>query len=155
MALYKVRGVFGELHMFHPASHCALPAIMGRIPVDAAAALRGRWRCKERHRHQTTYMACPCVPPSHMQVGDLSAPQLRFKVDVNARENHMSGASLALADTFALVVVEVTQKTLRRWAGNALGMLPLMASMEVEPLRWSWWRALKRPCAGAMSGRLC
>lgn len=49
-----------------------------------------------------------------MQVGDLSAPQLRFKVDVNARENHMSGASLALAGTFALVVVEGTQKTLRR-----------------------------------------
>ena len=55
---------------------------------------------------------------SHPQVGDLSAPQLRFKVDVNARENHMSGASLALSGTFALVVVEGTEKTLRRCAGR-------------------------------------
>lgn len=80
-----------------------------------------------------------------MQVGDLSAPQLRFKVDVNARENHMSGASLALAGTFALVVVEGTQKTLRRCAllvGRfALACLLLVCSCAVvaaagSPYRW-------------------
>lgn len=48
-------------------------------------------------------------------MGDLTPPQLRFKVDVNARENHMTGACLVCpAAPFALVVVEGTEKTLRR-----------------------------------------
>ncbi len=50
-------------------------------------------------------------------MGDLSRPQLRFKVDVNARENHLTGAAI-LADDFAMVVVEGGPKTLNRWAGD-------------------------------------
>lgn len=49
------------------------------------------------------------------KLGDLSNAQLRFKVDVNARENHMTGACLVLADAFCLVVVEGSPKTLRRY----------------------------------------
>ena len=61
-------------------------------------------------------------------MGDLSNNQLRFKVDVNARENHMTGASLVLppgaqladgAAGFSLVIVEGSPKTLRRWASAA------------------------------------
>lgn len=53
------------------------------------------------------------------KLGDLSDGQLRFKVDMNARENHMTGCSLMLAGggegAFSLVVVEGTAKTLRRY----------------------------------------
>jgi U4/U6 small nuclear ribonucleoprotein PRP3 len=47
------------------------------------------------------------------QVGDLSSGRLRFKVDVNAQENHMTGAAV-LGTDFAVVVVEGGPKTLRR-----------------------------------------
>lgn len=64
----------------------------------------------------------PSSSPTHPQVGDLSNAQLRFKVDVNARENHMTGCSLAVAGAFCLVAVEGTEKTLRRWgAGCSAG----------------------------------
>jgi hypothetical protein len=61
-------------------------------------------------------LSCPAA--SHtvpVQVRDLTSPQLRFKVDVNARENHMSGACLVqAAGEFCIVVVEGSPKTLRR-----------------------------------------
>lgn len=55
------------------------------------------------------------LPACRQQVGDLSNPQLRFKVDVNARENHLTGSAL-LADDFSMVIVEGGPKTLNRWA---------------------------------------
>lgn len=48
------------------------------------------------------------------KVGDLSSGRLRFKVDVNAQENHMTGAAV-LGTDFAVVVVEGGPKTLRRY----------------------------------------
>jgi U4/U6 small nuclear ribonucleoprotein PRP3 len=49
------------------------------------------------------------------KVGSLAAPRLRFKVVMNAKENRVSGAALAPADAFALVIVEGGPKTLRRY----------------------------------------
>ena len=40
-----------------------------------------------------------------MQVGSLAKPQNRFKVDVNASENHLTGAAI-VTDDFCIVVVE-------------------------------------------------
>lgn len=82
-----------------------LSSTQGRSKADANAC---RPRCPLSH-----------APALHMalqpQVGDLSNTQVRFKVDVNARENHMTGCSLAVAGgAFGLVVVEGTEKTLRR-----------------------------------------
>lgn len=39
------------------------------------------------------------------KVGSLARPQHRFKVDVNAQENHMTGAAV-VTDSFAVVIVE-------------------------------------------------
>lgn len=49
----------------------------------------------------------PTTPVSIYKVGALARPQLRFKVSVNAQENHMTGVGLACEQgDFALVVVE-------------------------------------------------
>jgi len=40
-----------------------------------------------------------------VQVGSLAKPQNRFKVDVNASENHLTGAAI-VTDDFCIVVVE-------------------------------------------------
>lgn len=49
------------------------------------------------------------------KIGDLSKPQHRFKVQMNARENHMSGVAIAVPGSFSVVVVEGGPKTLRRY----------------------------------------
>ncbi|KAF6262765.1 pre-mRNA processing factor 3-domain-containing protein [Scenedesmus sp. NREL 46B-D3] len=49
------------------------------------------------------------------RVEDLSHGQHRFKVDMNARENHMSGIMLLCPGTFNLVVVEGCPKSLKRY----------------------------------------
>lgn len=69
-----------------------------------------------------------------MQVGDLSSGQLRFKVDVNARENHMTGCSLLLTEPggFSLVVVEGSAKTLRRYEKLMLRRIDWNAGREEE-----------------------
>lgn len=62
----------------------------------------------------TNLLLLSCNPPTpSLQIGDLSRPQLRFKVEVNARENHLTGAVL-LGDVFSVVVVEGGPKTLNR-----------------------------------------
>jgi hypothetical protein len=79
-------------------------------------------------------------------VGGLSNNQLRFKVDINARENHMTGASLVLppgaqladgAAGFSLVIVEGSPKTLRRWASRA------------QHRQWAGWLAASWSAQGA------
>ena len=40
-----------------------------------------------------------------MQVSSLAKPQHRFKVDVNASENHLTGAAV-VTDDFCIVIVE-------------------------------------------------
>lgn len=49
------------------------------------------------------------------KVGDLSSPQLRFKVEVNAKENHMTGIALCVSGKFSVVIVEGGPKTQRRY----------------------------------------
>lgn len=49
------------------------------------------------------------------KVGSLATPQLRFKVQMNANENHMTGVALSVPNQFSLVVVEGGPKTLRRY----------------------------------------
>ncbi|EFN55649.1 hypothetical protein CHLNCDRAFT_23069, partial [Chlorella variabilis] len=66
------------------------------------------------------------------KVGDLTNAQLRFKVDVNARENHMTGACLVQADGFAIVVVEGSPKTLRRYEKLMLRRIDWNARREEE-----------------------
>lgn len=39
------------------------------------------------------------------KVASLARPQHRFKVDVNAQENHLTGAAV-ITDAFAVVIVE-------------------------------------------------
>ncbi|KAG2437008.1 hypothetical protein HYH02_011440 [Chlamydomonas schloesseri] len=48
------------------------------------------------------------------RVGRLTDPQHRFKVDVNAKENHMTGMTI-ISDGFCLVVVEGVEKATRRY----------------------------------------
>eukprot|EP00877_Chromochloris_zofingiensis_P011346 jgi/Chrzof1/6465/Cz18g12030.t1 len=48
------------------------------------------------------------------KIADLSYGQHKFKVEVNAKENHMSGAML-LTDDFALVIVEGCRKSIKRY----------------------------------------
>ncbi|CAI5465672.1 unnamed protein product [Closterium sp. Yama58-4] len=48
------------------------------------------------------------------KVRHLLHPQTRFKVDVNAQENRLTGCAL-LADSFALVVVEGVSKSVKRY----------------------------------------
>jgi U4/U6 small nuclear ribonucleoprotein PRP3 len=49
------------------------------------------------------------------KVGELATPQLKFKVEVNAKENHLTGMAVYLPGSFAVVVVEGGPKTLRRY----------------------------------------
>lgn len=49
------------------------------------------------------------------KIGDLSSPQLRFKVEVNAKENHMTGTALCVPGKFSIVIVEGGPKTQRRY----------------------------------------
>jgi U4/U6 small nuclear ribonucleoprotein PRP3 len=49
------------------------------------------------------------------KVGELATPQLKFKVEVNAKENHLTGMAVHLPGAFAVVVVEGGPKTLRRY----------------------------------------
>lgn len=56
--------------------------------------------------------------PTHVclyKVGDLSSPQLRFKVEVNAKENHLRGMAVHVPGSFAVVAVEGFPKPLRRY----------------------------------------
>lgn len=66
------------------------------------------------------------------KVGDLTAPQLSFKVVMNAKELHMSGAAVAAAGAFCLVIVEGTVKALRRYEKLMLRRINWNAGLEDE-----------------------
>lgn len=57
----------------------------------------------------------PVVQVAVYKVGDLSTPQLKFKVEVNAKENHLTGTAVCVPGEFCVVVVEGGPKTLRRY----------------------------------------
>lgn len=70
------------------------------------------------------------------KVGDLSAPQLKFKVEVNAKENHMTGIALYVPGVFGVVIVEGGSKTLRRYEKLMLRRInwatPTTEAMDVD-----------------------
>jgi len=49
------------------------------------------------------------------KVCELATPQLKFKVEVNAKENHLTGMAVCLPGAFSVIVVEGGSKTLRRY----------------------------------------
>lgn len=59
--------------------------------------------------------ACITNECAHLQVESLAKPQLRFKVDVNAVENHLTGAAI-ITDEFCVVVVEGGVNAMFLWA---------------------------------------
>jgi U4/U6 small nuclear ribonucleoprotein PRP3 len=66
------------------------------------------------------------------KVGDLSHPQLRFKVQVNAQELQLGGALVAAAGAFAAVVVEGPPKAQARYEKLMLRRIAWDAQLE-EP----------------------
>ena len=107
VAVYKARAA--------PAGAGTLPAVAGGLGQPFFAAVAGR---PTEPPPLPAPAALPARPaPARPQVGDLSNPQLRFKVDVNAKENHMTGTAITGGD-FCLVVVEGQPKTLRRRVGR-------------------------------------
>ena len=59
--------------------------------------------------------AAPVTQVAVYKVGDLSIPQLKFKVEMNAKENYLTGAAVCVPSEFCVVVVEGGPKTLRRY----------------------------------------
>ena len=49
------------------------------------------------------------------KVGSLKTPQIKFKVEINAKENHLGGIAVNVSGKFGLVLVEGLQKPLRRY----------------------------------------
>ncbi|KAK2078229.1 hypothetical protein QBZ16_004098 [Prototheca wickerhamii] len=75
----------------------------------------------------------PTTPVSIYKVGALARPQLRFKVSINAQENHMTGVGLACEQgDFALVVVEGPPKAQRRYEKLMLRRIDWAAADDEE-----------------------
>lgn len=64
--------------------------------------------------------ADPTTSVSLYKVGSLARPQLKFKVSLNAQENHMTGVGLAVEGEFTLVVVEGPPKAQRRYVNDSV-----------------------------------
>eukprot|EP00898_Chlorokybus_atmophyticus_P005252 jgi/Chlat1/5728/Chrsp38S05566 len=64
------------------------------------------------------------------RVEDLSRPQNRFKVDVNAQENRLTGAAVMCTESFTLVVVEGVAKSLKRYSNLMLRRIDWTATAE-------------------------
>jgi U4/U6 small nuclear ribonucleoprotein PRP3 len=57
------------------------------------------------------------------KVKDLSLPQNRFKIQVNARENHLTGVAIIVPRLFSVIIVEGGPKTLRRYENVMLNRI--------------------------------
>ncbi|RMZ56762.1 hypothetical protein APUTEX25_002851 [Auxenochlorella protothecoides] len=80
--------------------------------------------------------ADPTTSVSLYKVGSLARPQLKFKVSLNAQENHMTGVGLAVEGEFTLVVVEGPPKAQRRYVNDSGTVLkPSFRKFRVETLR--------------------
>ncbi len=85
------------------------------------------------------------------RVGRLTSAQHRFKVDANAKENHMTGAAMSNAEP---------SRCLRRCELHELrlllndGLIPdLQASRSLRMISAWWsWRVSRRPSSGGFSG---
>ncbi|GMH10506.1 hypothetical protein Nepgr_012347 [Nepenthes gracilis] len=65
------------------------------------------------------------------KINDLSHPQNRFKVDVNAQENRLSGCAVML-EGFSVVVVEGGSKSIKRYGKLMLRRINWAAKLENE-----------------------
>ncbi|KAK9741455.1 hypothetical protein RND81_03G107300 [Saponaria officinalis] len=65
------------------------------------------------------------------KINDLSHPQNRFKVDINAQENRLTGCAV-LQDGFSVVVVEGGMKSIKRYAKLMLRRINWDAKVEKE-----------------------
>ncbi|KAL9230531.1 hypothetical protein vseg_005869 [Gypsophila vaccaria] len=65
------------------------------------------------------------------KINNLSHPQNRFKVDVNAQENRLTGCAV-LQDDFSVVVVEGGMKSIKRYAKLMLRRINWDAKLEKE-----------------------
>ncbi|TMX00426.1 hypothetical protein EJD97_000857 [Solanum chilense] len=77
----------------------------------------------------------PTISPetvvSVYRINDLSHPQYRFKVDVNAQENRMSGCAVILGD-INVVVVEGGKKSIKRYGKLMLRRIDWAAAVKKE-----------------------
>ena len=76
--------------------HCGTPTCLTASSSCTAQAQLGR---------PSTVLLMVTALTANPQVESLAKPQHRFKVDVNAGENHMTGAAV-ITDDFCLVIVE-------------------------------------------------
>ncbi|XP_031741294.1 protein RDM16 isoform X2 [Cucumis sativus] len=65
------------------------------------------------------------------KINDLSHPQARFKVDVNARENRLTGCAV-ICDGISVLVVEGGSKSIKRYAKLMLRRINWAASVKEE-----------------------
>eukprot|EP00899_Mesostigma_viride_P029595 jgi/Mesvir1/9820/Mv02981-RA.1 len=64
-------------------------------------------------------------------VDDLSHPKNRFKVDINAQQNHLTGC-VVICDELSVVVVEGVPKAIRRFTGLMLRRIDWSANLDDE-----------------------
>ncbi|KAK8957789.1 hypothetical protein KSP39_PZI000152 [Platanthera zijinensis] len=65
------------------------------------------------------------------RINDLSHPQTRFKVDVNAQENRLTGCAV-LSDGISVVVVEGVRKSIKRYSKLMLKRINWAAAVGVD-----------------------
>ncbi|GJN11720.1 hypothetical protein PR202_ga29932 [Eleusine coracana subsp. coracana] len=65
------------------------------------------------------------------KIRDLSHPQTRFKVDVNAQENRLTGAAV-ITDGISVVVVEGGKKSIKRYSKLMLNRIDWAAAVSTE-----------------------
>lgn len=68
---------------------------------------------------------------SVFKINDLSHPQARFKVDINAHENRLTGCAI-ISEGISVVVVEGGAKSIKRYAKLLLRRIDWTASVEKE-----------------------
>jgi len=68
------------------------------------------------------------------KVKDLSLPQNRFKLQVNARENHLTGVAVIVPRLFSVVIVEGGPKTQRRYQNVMLNRIKWKATTGSEEM---------------------
>ncbi|GJS89792.1 RDM16-like protein isoform X1 [Tanacetum coccineum] len=66
------------------------------------------------------------------KVNDLSHPQTRFKVDVNAQENRLSGCAVVISEGICVVVVEGGNKSIKRYQKLMLKRINWAAAVKDE-----------------------
>ncbi|GFR42882.1 hypothetical protein Agub_g3874 [Astrephomene gubernaculifera] len=125
----KLRKLFGSAAVEAGVAEVGAAGKAGRAAAAAAAA-----------NAAAAAAAGVDVVCSVYRVGRMTDPQHRFKVDANARENHMTGM-VVISDDFCVVVVEGVEKATRRY-------MKLM----MRRIDWSSAPAVAAGAAGAGRG---